>query len=653
MILFFIEEGNMPGKKQDSIKFYVFSVFSLIVMTVFLGIVIYSMTANALKQQLANKCLGLASSVAAFLEENPGEYRKFIETLDTRSDYYVRTKKVLEAIRSENTDNIIFLYTEVQVSDTQMMFVLDGEKEGTANFSPPGEIDEITSTRRYGYETQSASLGDFVTTRYGTLLSAYAPVFDAGTSGTHGKGDFLGLVGVDVSIVQFNAIMERHITFIAGTIIIIVLMSIVIIRLGIARITADKKNESKNIFLSNISHEIRTPLNAVLGLLEVEFQEKLPQSTRTNLEKIHDSGTRLLGIINNILDISKIESGNFEIISAEYEISRLINDLVQMNIKRIGSKPITFHLEIDETIPAWLTGDELRLRQILNNLLSNAIKYTKEGQITLSVIWQKKEDTCISFTVRDTGRGIDKENIAKLFSAYTQFDSSTRKNIQGTGLGLSITKGLVEMMGGTITAESEYGKGSVFTVTIPQTAAGETSLGSAAAETLRNFQFTGNRREYGSSFIRHWMPYGKVLVVDDFQTNLDVMRGLLMPYGLRLDTVLSGKEAVELVRAEDPRYDLIFMDHMMPEMDGIEATRIIRKIDSEYARNVPIIVLTANAVAGSREMFLENGFNDFISKPIDTKMLDMALNRWIRDKHCAADSTTLQTDNFNNPEMKL
>jgi signal transduction histidine kinase/FixJ family two-component response regulator len=642
----------MPEKKQDSVKFYIIPVFSLLVMMIFLGITIYSMTAKALKQQLASKCLGLASSVAAFLEENSGEYRKFTETLDTRSDYYIRTKKVLEAIRSENDGNITFLYTEVRVSDTQMMFVLDGEKEGAADFTPPGETDAITAARRYGYETHTASLGDdFVTTKYGTLISAYAPVFDAGASGTPGAGDFLGLVGVDVSVAQFNAIMYRHVIFIAGTILIIGLMGIVIIKLGIERITADKKNEGKNIFLSNISHEIRTPLNAVLGLLEVEFQEKLPQSTRTNLEKIHDSGTHLLGIITNILDASKIESGKFEIIPAEYEISRLINDSVQMITARIGSKPITFHLEIDEAIPARLTGDELRLRQILNNLLSNAVKYTEEGHITLSVLWQKKEDTRISFTVRDTGRGIDKGNIARLFSAYTQADSSAKRNIQGTGLGLSITKGLAEMMGGTVTVESEYGKGSVFTVTIPQTAAGETPLGHAAAEALRRFQFTENRREYGGSFIRHWMPYGKVLVADDFRTNLDVMTGLLMPYGLRVDTVLSGKEAVELVRAEETRYDLIFMDHMMPEMDGIEAAGIIRKFDSEYARNVPLIILTANAAAENRELFLEKGFNDFISKPIDTKMLDLALNRWIRDKHCVTE--TLQTDNSNNPEMKL
>jgi CheY-like chemotaxis protein/HPt (histidine-containing phosphotransfer) domain-containing protein len=220
----------------------------------------------------------------------------------------------------------------------------------------------------------------------------------------------------------------------------------------------------------------------------------------------------------------------------------------------------------------------------------------------------------------------------KLCNAYTQFETAANRNTQGTGLGLSITKGLVENMGGAIAAESEYGKGSIFRVQIPQQAVGETIIGREVAENLRRFQFLGSRREQTVNFIRHKMPYGKVLVVDDFETNLDVMTGILMPYSLRVDTALSGKKAIEMISAEDPRYDLIFMDHMMPEMDGIEAGRRIREIGSDYARNVPMIALTANAIAGNREMFLENGFNDFISKPVDIKRLDAVLNRWIRDK---------------------
>ncbi|MDR3116055.1 MAG: response regulator [Treponema sp.] len=616
----------MPGKKPDSVSSYIFSVCFLFLVVIIFGIIIYLITAREMKRQLGNRALGIAATVAAMLEEKPAEYREFIQTLDTSGAYYIKTKKLLEKIRFDNPDNIAFLTMEVKVSENEVMYPLIGEREGTPTYSPPGTVEPFTPTRQRAYDTQSAVIGDFVTTKWGTLLSAYVPIFD------NRNGEFIGLAGADISKDQYDAIMQKFLAAIVVSIAVTIVMGYIIIRLGIARIIADRKSEGKSAFLSNISHEIRTPLNAVLGLLEVEIQKNLPEKTQKNLEKIYNSGSLLLEIINDILDISKIESGNFEIVSSEYDLSRLINDTIQLNMVRIGSKHITFRLEIDEAAPARLTGDELRLRQILNNLLSNAIKYTEEGRIILSVTWRQTETGFLCFTITDTGRGIKKEDMGKLFNAYTQFETAANRNTQGTGLGLFITKGLVEHMGGTITAESEYGKGSVFSVQIPQEALGETIIGKETAESLRSFQFSGSRREYGVNLIHHQMPYGKVLVVDDVEINLDVMTGILMPYRLRVDTALSGKEAIEMVRAEEPRYDLIFMDHMMPEMDGIETVRIIRKINSDYARTVPIIALTANAIAGNREIFLENGFNDFISKPIDIKRLDTVLNRWIRDK---------------------
>ncbi|MDR3123934.1 MAG: response regulator, partial [Treponema sp.] len=388
---------------------------------------------------------------------------------------------------------------------------------------------------------------------------------------------------------------------------------------------------AKSDFLARMSHEIRTPLNAVLGLSEVELQGSLPERTRVNLEKIHRSGSHLLEIVNDILDISKIESGNFEIVPAEYELYEIINDVIQINILRIGIKPIEFKLEIDETVPSKLYGDKLRIKQVLNNILSNAFKYTEEGRVRLTITWEKMEDTAlIGFAVEDTGRGIKPEDLEKLFAEYTQFETAANRRIEGTGLGLSIAKGLAETMGGSIVAESEYGKGSVFLLQLPQRILDQTPVGAEQAENLRNLRFNSNRsRGRGSNLIRSSMPYGKVLVVDDLETNLDVMTGLLMPYGLRVDTVLSGQEAVERIRAEEVRYDLVFMDHMMPGMDGIEAARIIRnEIGSDYARQVAMVALTANAISGMKEMFLNCGFTDFISKPIDIYHLDMLLNRW-------------------------
>ncbi|MDR1277135.1 MAG: response regulator [Treponema sp.] len=401
-----------------------------------------------------------------------------------------------------------------------------------------------------------------------------------------------------------------------------------------SKLEAEAANRSKSAFLATMSHEIRTPLNAIIGLSEIELQRNPPAETRAALEKIHSSGSGLLGIINDILDISKIEAGSFTLIPVDYDSPSLINDTVQLNIVRIGSKPIEFELEIDETLPARLHGDEVRVKQILNNLLSNAFKYTREGTVVLRIHWEVREqDLMLVFIVEDTGRGIKKEDLGKLFSEYSQLDTHANRKIEGTGLGLSITKKLVDMMEGTIQVESEYGAGSIFTARIRQGIAAAEPLGRDMVESLKSLRYQEDRHSWGKNLIRSWMPYGKTLVVDDVVTNLDVAKGLMLPYGLTIDCVSSGQEAVDKIRQEKAHYNLVFMDHMMPGMDGIEAVRIIRnEIGTEYAQTVPIIALTANALAGNEEMFLSNGFNDFISKPIDLMRLDTLLNQWIRDR---------------------
>jgi CheY-like chemotaxis protein len=294
-------------------------------------------------------------------------------------------------------------------------------------------------------------------------------------------------------------------------------------------------------------------------------------------------------------------------------------------------------MDIDETLPTGFLGDELRIKQILNNLLSNAFKYTLEGKVTLQIRWTPPADgaktAMLSFQVKDTGQGIRNDDIPKLFSQYSQLNTQANRNVEGTGLGLAITKNLVELMGGSINAESEFGKGSTFTATILQDIVDPSPIGKETTKSLQQFRFIDDRRKQRSAG-RTWMPDGMVLVVDDVQTNLDVARGLLLPYGLNIDDAKSGQNAVDQIRAivEHPgvsRYDLIFMDHMMPGMDGIEATRQIRNIDDDYARNVPIIALTANAVAGNKEIFLENGISDFLAKPIDIHKLDVMLEKWI------------------------
>jgi PAS domain S-box-containing protein len=401
-----------------------------------------------------------------------------------------------------------------------------------------------------------------------------------------------------------------------------------------AKKAAEEASKAKSSFLATMSHEIRTPLNAIIGLSEIQMQKELPEETHLDLEKIYNSGSILLGIINDILDISKIEAGNFELIQEQYDTPSLINDTVQLNIVRIGSKPISFKLYIDETMPARLFGDELRVKQILNNILSNSFKYTREGTVILQVRWEKQdEDAIITFVISDTGIGIKKEDVDKLFSEYSQLDTRTNRKIEGTGLGLSITKKLVEMMDGKITVESEYGKGSVFTVRLRQGIVDHRPIGPEVAENLKSFRFVETRRTRSKNLVRVRMPYGRVLVVDDVVTNLDVAKGLMLPYGLTIDCVQSGREAIKKIRDETVKYDAIFMDHMMPEMDGIEATRIIRnEIGTEYARTVPIIALTANALVGNEDIFIAAGFDAFIAKPIDIMRLDVVLNQWVRNK---------------------
>jgi len=527
---------------------------------------------------------------------------------------------------------------------------------------------------------------------------------------------------------------------------------------------AETANRTKSNFLATMSHEIRTPMNAITGMAELLLRGELSDEARGYAQDIKQAGNNLISIINDILDFSKIEAGKLEIIPVKYLLSSLINDSVNIIRMRIGEKPLRFYSNIDGNIPNSLIGDEVRLRQILLNLLSNAVKYSERGHIGLTMTIQKQNDkkVWLKITVTDTGKGIKPEDQEKLFGEFVQVDTKRNRSIEGTGLGLAITKRLCLIMGGDITVESEYGKGSTFTATIPQSIEDESEMPFAAVEepekkkvlvyegrsvyaksvcwTLENLNvpytmttnwddfskalfrgpqpspqgegsppeewfyilsgyglydkiktllekpvsaFPGGKKpplalmvEWGvEAFIpnvrfmslpaqslsiantlngkadskgytdgigtiRYTFPTARLLIVDDIATNLKVAEGLLAPYKTTVDTCLTGMQAIEMVKQsvlEKSEYDIILMDHMMPEMDGIEATAAIRAWEKTHIqenngnlhKQIPIVALTANAVVGMREMFIENGFNDYLAKPIDVSKLDEMLDRWI------------------------
>jgi CheY-like chemotaxis protein len=373
-------------------------------------------------------------------------------------------------------------------------------------------------------------------------------------------------------------------------------------------------------------------MNVIVGLTELLLEgDTSIENERAYLQKINAAGITLVGLINDVLDISKIEAGKFSLSLTQYELASLLNDVVVLSIVRIGDKPITFHLEISDDLPSMLCGDDLRIKQILINLLSNAFKYTRKGTVTLRVgcLKEGNNDTVLSFSIIDTGIGMRAEDVEKLFADYNQVDTRANRMIEGTGLGLAIAKGFAELMDGTITVESEYGKGSVFTVSIRQSIIGDEIIDLTTLEDLRNFRYEDSRISNERLLQRPDLSWANVLVADDSPTNLDVARGLLGKYKMRVDCVSNGHDAIDRMRLGEPVYSAVFMDHMMPGMDGIETAGWIRKIDSEYAREIPIIALTANAVAGNERMFLNEGFQAFVSKPINIKKLDSVIRQWI------------------------
>ena len=385
---------------------------------------------------------------------------------------------------------------------------------------------------------------------------------------------------------------------------------------------AEAANQAKSQFLANMSHEIRTPLNAILGLSEMALRQEDPREKDACLKDIRGSGRNLLENINSILDLSKIEEGKMEVEPEEYRILSVLHDVITVLGLRAREKKLDFRAEIDETIPAVLWGANAHISHIIMNLGSNAVKYTQEGAVTLSVTWEPEAGArgVLVLHMKDTGVGIRREDMPYLFRSYGRLDRKANRHIEGTGLGLSIVQNLTELMHGTVGVESVYGQGSDFWVRLPQTVIDAAPCGPYRESV---------QREEGLHQASFSAPDAVVLLVDDQPINQKVCLGLLEPYGMQVFTAASGPEAIERMTQVWP--DLVLMDHMMPGMDGVEAPTRIRAMGKKdpYFAVVPILALTANAMKGAREFFLANGFNDFLSKPMDLDKLDRVLGAWV------------------------
>ncbi|MCL2182891.1 MAG: ATP-binding protein [Chitinispirillia bacterium] len=678
----------------------------------------------------------LKEEISALKKENRSLSRKLKETgylVSSYEQYAVFQKSVYEAIKKQKSAQDIYLRLIfsntpdiIAVFDLEKMYMMGAKK----TLRKIGIDADALTGKSFEAIFSPIMPEDWVKEMLGGLQTAL------GTGKPKKYANYptaVGGPGGETYYYEINIIPFRDV---GGSVLGAVLNMHDETELHEAVLAAERSNRAKTNFLAKISHEIRTPMNAIAGMAELILREHTTGLIREHALSIKQASGNLMAIINDVLDFSKIESGKLETVEAGYQFASLMNDVISIIRMRVIDKQIFFITNIDSSIPAHLIGDEIRIRQILLNLLSNAFKYCERGFISIHACCEEiGEGECVvAFDISDSGLGIKPEDHDKLFTDFGQLDRVVNREIEGTGLGLVITKSLCEAMGGVIEVYSVYGKGSTFTVKIPQkfttykpfaevndpqsknvliyeTRAAYSSsiicsidnlnVGCRLVTNQSKFLEALNKRKYTHVFVSSFLfestekvirnlgiditlvllaeygesaintknvktlempvhsisianllngtedlsyaensqngirfiaPSAHILIVDDLITNLRVAEGLMMPYRMQIDVCRSGFEAIELVKQN--KYDMVFMDHMMPEMDGIETTLRIRKMGEENARydKLPIVALTANAVSGVREMFLQNGFNDFLAKPVEMAKLNTILETWLPKK---------------------
>ncbi|MEE5991175.1 MAG: response regulator, partial [Lachnospiraceae bacterium] len=437
----------------------------------------------------------------------------------------------------------------------------------------------------------------------------------------------------------------------AGLIILLIFNFVILMiynrKLSEAALEANQANDAKSYFLSTMSHDIRTPMNAILGLNEMVLRESHDDNIIGYSESIRTAGNTLLGLINDILDFSKIEAGRMEMINVDYSFVSVLNDLVNMVQKKAEDKGLAFNIDIDREIPSILNGDEIRIKQVITNILSNAVKYTKEGSVTFSVGYEKIPDRpdsiILKISVADTGIGIKPEDMDKLFKAFERIEEKRNRNIEGTGLGMTIAQSFLAMMDSHLQVESTYGKGSTFSFDLEQKVVKWDPVG----DYENAFRLSlSERRSYREKFTA---PHARLLVVDDTPVNLTVFTSLLSRTGIQIDTAMDGDGAVSMYKQK--HYDVIFLDHMMPDKDGIETLAEMKALKDTPNNGTPIICLTANAISGMRETFMKAGFDDYITKPIDPDRLEGMLLHYLPKGKIAPASDESTDDDYVLPDF--
>ena len=611
----------------------------LISSILFCGVSIYR-SRSGIRKAIQQRMLDIANCASGSVN---GDILEMLNADDVGSEAYNDLYNTLVVFR-DNVE-LEYVYSIREVQEGQFVFIMD-----TDPVSPGGFGDKVEYTEALGIAGKGIAAVDEVpySDAWGEFYSAYSPVFNS-------EGNVAGVVAVDFSAewfdgqlaVQMRASVISYVVILLFSLLVAALLSFVTVRPFVRqqgelleeKVRAESANLAKSDFLANMSHEIRTPINAVLGMNEMilregrktrEIKDGVPRDVQESVRNIvlyagdvENAGHNLLAIVNDILDFSKIESGRMDLVNAPYKLSSLLGDLSNMIHMKAQDKKLDFVIDVDKSLPDELLGDELRVRQILTNILSNAVKYTEEGYVRMKLFGEKREDGMIWLIseVADTGIGIRQEDARKMFNKFERLELNRNSTVEGTGLGLAITQRLLEMMGGTISVESEYGKGSTFTVRIPQKIINDAPIGDFQAR----FESSVLEAEvYRESFRA---PEARILIVDDTRMNLMVATNLLKNSCMKIDTASGGAEAVDMAAKNE--YDLILMDQRMPEMDGTEALHRIRATEDGKSSEVPIICLTADAVVGAREKYLADGFSDYLTKPIDSFALEKMLMRYL------------------------